>query len=57
KAYTCPLFSCGRLFKRMEHLKRHVRTHTLERPFPCNRCTKRFARADNLQQHIRIHAR
>ncbi|KAL4248773.1 STE12 transcription factor family protein [Abortiporus biennis] len=33
KAFVCPLFSCGRMFKRMEHLKRHLRTHTLERPF------------------------
>ncbi|KAI0309303.1 STE like transcription factor-domain-containing protein [Amylostereum chailletii] len=57
KAFTCPLFSCGRLFKRMEHLKRHLRTHTMERPFPCPRCQKRFSRSDNLNQHLRIHAR
>ncbi|KAI0060128.1 STE-domain-containing protein [Artomyces pyxidatus] len=57
KAFTCPLFSCGRLFKRMEHLKRHLRTHTMERPFQCSRCKKRFSRSDNLNQHMRIHAR
>ncbi|KAF8957190.1 hypothetical protein BDZ97DRAFT_1924807 [Flammula alnicola] len=33
RAFVCPLYSCGRLFKRMEHLKRHLRTHTMERPF------------------------
>lgn len=57
KTFVCPLFSCGRLFKRMEHLKRHLRTHTMERPFQCNRCQKRFSRSDNLAQHTRIHLR
>ncbi|KAF5338782.1 hypothetical protein D9758_012099 [Tetrapyrgos nigripes] len=56
KAYACPLLSCGRLFKRMEHLKRHLRTHTLERPFACPNagCGKRFSRSDNLGQHERV---
>ena len=57
KAFSCPLFSCGRLFKRLEHLKRHTRTHTMERPFQCSVCRKRFSRSDNLTQHQRIHAR
>lgn len=57
KVFVCPLFCCGRLFKRMEHLKRHMRTHTMERPFQCNRCKKRFSRSDNLNQHLRIHIR
>lgn len=57
KAFVCPLFSCGRMFKRMEHLKRHLRTHTLERPFQCPRCSKRFSRSDNLTQHVRTHTR
>ncbi|KAI0656200.1 hypothetical protein C8Q70DRAFT_921808 [Cubamyces menziesii] len=57
KAFVCPLFSCGRMFKRMEHLRRHLRTHTLERPFPCDRCPKRFSRSDNLAQHVRTHER
>lgn len=57
KAFVCPLFCCGRLFKRMEHLKRHLRTHTMERPYQCDRCMKRFSRSDNLNQHLRIHFR
>ncbi|KAL1730212.1 STE like transcription factor-domain-containing protein [Schizophyllum commune] len=57
KAFMCPLFSCGRLFKRMEHLKRHLRTHTMERPFACPMCRKRFSRSDNLGQHLRTHSR
>lgn len=57
KAFVCPLFSCGRMFKRMEHLRRHLRTHTLERPYECTHCQKRFSRSDNLAQHMRTHAR
>jgi transcription factor STE12 len=57
KPFTCELFSCGRAFKRAEHLRRHVRTHTAERPFGCPRCAKRFARSDNLAQHARTHER
>ncbi|CAL1697690.1 unnamed protein product [Somion occarium] len=57
KAFVCPLFSCGRMFKRMEHLKRHLRTHTMERPFECSKCGKKFSRNDNLNQHLRTHER
>ncbi|PLW46411.1 hypothetical protein PCANC_00159 [Puccinia coronata f. sp. avenae] len=55
RVYVCPLFSCGRLFKRLEHLKRHTRIHTSEKPYPCPRCGKRFARSDNLAAHLKIH--
>jgi len=51
KTFTCPVKSCGRLFKRLEHLKRHVRTHTQERPYVCNICGKKFSRSDNLAQY------
>jgi len=57
KSHSCPIPSCGRLFKRLEHLKRHVRTHTQERPYICNHCNKAFSRSDNLAQHRRTHDR
>ncbi|KAF9183122.1 hypothetical protein BGZ51_004229 [Haplosporangium sp. Z 767] len=58
RLFTCIFGDCGKLFKRSEHLKRHVRSvHTLEKPFRCpvQHCTKKFSRTDNLNQHIRVH--
>lgn len=57
KSHACPIPTCGRLFKRLEHLKRHVRTHTQERPYVCPHCKKAFSRSDNLAQHRRTHER
>ncbi|OAX79321.1 hypothetical protein ACJ72_06361 [Emergomyces africanus] len=41
---------CTLSFTRSEHLARHIRKHTGERPFQCH-CSRRFSRLDNLRQH------
>lgn len=41
---------CKLSFTRSEHLARHIRKHTGERPFQCH-CSRRFSRLDNLRQH------
>ncbi|GAO52277.1 hypothetical protein G7K_6357-t1 [Saitoella complicata NRRL Y-17804] len=54
KNFTCTL--CKKGFRRMEHLKRHVRSlHTMEKPYECYICKKHFSRSDNLTQHMRVH--
>ncbi|ESZ97844.1 hypothetical protein SBOR_1720 [Sclerotinia borealis F-4128] len=41
---------CNLSFTRSEHLARHIRKHTGERPFTCH-CKRTFSRLDNLRQH------
>ncbi|GLA67351.1 hypothetical protein AtubIFM54640_010331 [Aspergillus tubingensis] len=48
---SCP--HCGRTFKRTEHLERHKRTHTKEKPYSCH-CGCSFSRQDLLRRHRRI---
>ena len=38
-------------FARADELKRHMRTHTKEKPFECRLCGAKFARRDHLNLH------
>ncbi|KAI3572669.1 hypothetical protein IWW34DRAFT_636984, partial [Fusarium oxysporum f. sp. albedinis] len=38
----CP--QCDHAFKKREHLVRHVRSHTKEKPFVCDICSKSYGR-------------
>lgn len=49
--------TCTRAFARHEHLKRHERSHTKEKPFTCNICSRKFSRRDLLLRHsTKLHA-
>ncbi|KAI4280780.1 MAG: hypothetical protein L6R38_004176 [Xanthoria sp. 2 TBL-2021] len=50
KFYCTDFPPCNLSFTRSEHLARHIRKHTGERPFQCH-CSRRFSRLDNLRQH------
>ncbi|KAJ6096562.1 hypothetical protein N7486_007308 [Penicillium sp. IBT 16267x] len=48
---------CSKEFPKAEHLARHYRSHTKEKPFRCTDCGKAYTRQDTLLRHIRSHCR
>ncbi|KAF9698941.1 hypothetical protein EKO04_003269 [Ascochyta lentis] len=47
--------TCKRSFTRADHLTRHVRAHTRQKPYICPVCAKGFARIDLLKRHVTNH--
>ncbi|KPI40268.1 uncharacterized protein AB675_7445 [Cyphellophora attinorum] len=46
---ACPI--CENVYKRPEHLRRHLQSHSNERPFVCAICDGTFQRSDTLRRH------
>ncbi|CDH58836.1 hypothetical protein RO3G_13206 [Lichtheimia corymbifera JMRC:FSU:9682] len=60
KLFRCTGFGdCNMVFTRSEHLARHARKHTGEKPFKCivPGCERMFSRFDNMMQHTHTHDR
>ncbi|KAI8639763.1 hypothetical protein BD408DRAFT_349307 [Parasitella parasitica] len=58
KVFQCTGYdNCNMVFTRSEHLARHTRKHTGEKPYLCvvPGCTRRFSRFDNMMQHTQTH--
>ncbi|EXJ87697.1 hypothetical protein A1O1_04622 [Capronia coronata CBS 617.96] len=46
---------CGRTFAKNDHLERHIRSHTKEKPFKCTICGRKYGRNDTLLRHQNDH--
>lgn len=52
KKFRCPYCSFSAMHQCI--LKRHMRSHTGERPYPCEICGKKFTRREHMKRHTLV---
>ena len=53
RGHSCDV--CGKRFYQKTDHRRHMRTHTGEKPYKCDVCLKYFSRKGNMEAHRRLH--
>jgi len=53
RPFSCDI--CHKMFTRVEILRRHLKTHMIEKEYKCTYCGKCFDRRDVLNDHMRNH--
>ncbi|KAI1822390.1 hypothetical protein F4861DRAFT_550816 [Xylaria intraflava] len=53
--FACAIPGCGKVFRRKEHLTRHLKSHNSHLQYACHICGKRYARSDVFKRHIEFH--
>jgi uncharacterized Zn-finger protein len=48
-----PCSQCGKVFKRNQHLQRHIKIHS--RVYKCSKCDEQFDKWSLLQKHMKLH--
>ncbi|KAI0193538.1 hypothetical protein EV127DRAFT_423514 [Xylaria flabelliformis] len=55
RLFKCVVAGCEKVFRRKEHLTRHLKSHNTELQYMCHICGRRYARSDVLKRHVEFH--